>query len=111
MSKIYTYSLMTGLGCDFLTEQCSDHNIFPYLCDTSVTQLVCTYDHLTKVCSYNHFNVIVQSYRIVMLQGDCATYWGGFDGCPVAVASEIEYYCRTEAAVRLKLKEVMQLCF
>ena len=41
---------MTGMGCDFLTEQCNDHSIFPYLCDISMTQLVCTYDHLTKVC-------------------------------------------------------------
>ena len=44
------YSIITGLGCDFFTEQCNNHNIFPYLCDTSVAQLVCTYDHLTKVC-------------------------------------------------------------
>ena len=54
------HSLMTGLGCDFLTEPCNDRSTFPYLCDTSPTQLVCTYDHLTKVCSY--YNVIVYTY-------------------------------------------------
>ena len=37
------------LGCDFLTERCTDQSVFPYLCNTSETQLVCTYDHLTKV--------------------------------------------------------------
>ena len=48
--KYLIHFCMTGLGCDFLTQQCSDHSIFPYLCDTNMTQLVCTYDHLTKVC-------------------------------------------------------------
>ena len=42
-------SFAIGLGCDFLTERCSHQSVFPYLCDTSETQLVCTYDHLTKV--------------------------------------------------------------
>ena len=40
---------MTDLGCSFLTEQCTSQSVFPYLCNTSETQLVCTYDHLTKV--------------------------------------------------------------
>ena len=43
------YVCTTGLGCDFLTERCTNFSIFPYLCDTSETQLVCTHDHLTKV--------------------------------------------------------------
>ena len=43
--KIFT----TGLGCPFLTESCYNETAFPYLCDTSKTQLHCTYDHLTKV--------------------------------------------------------------
>ena len=57
------HSLMTGLGCDFLTEPCNDRSTFPYLCDTSPTQLVCTYDHLTKVRSY--CNVIVYIYTYI----------------------------------------------
>ena len=35
-------------------ERCTNESVFPYLCDTSETQLVCTYDHLTKVCHYNY---------------------------------------------------------
>ena len=38
-----------GLGCSFLTERCTNKSVFPYLCDTNEIQLVCTYDHLTKV--------------------------------------------------------------
>ena len=41
-----------GLGCPFLTERCTNKSVFPYLCDTSETQLVCTYDHLSKVRMY-----------------------------------------------------------
>ena len=40
----------TGLGCGFLTEPCTNQSVFPYLCNTSATQLLCTYDHLSKVC-------------------------------------------------------------
>ena len=40
---------MTGLGCAFLTERCTNKSVFPYLCDARELQLVCTYDHLTKV--------------------------------------------------------------
>ena len=39
-----------GLGCAFLTERCTNKSVFPYLCDTSNRELMCTYDHLTKVC-------------------------------------------------------------
>ena len=57
-----SHSLMTGLGCDFLTEPCNDRSTFPYLCDTSPTQLVCTYDHLTKVCNYCNVIVYINTY-------------------------------------------------
>ena len=47
LMRIFT----TGLGCPFLTESCHNESAFPYLCNTSQTQLHCTYDHLTKVHS------------------------------------------------------------
>ena len=51
-SYVHVYHwFTTGLGCAFLTEQCTNKSIFPYLCDTSEIELVCTYDHLTKVQS------------------------------------------------------------
>ena len=57
---------MTGLGCDFLTEPCNDRSTFPYLCDTSPAQLVCAYDHLTKVCIRSYCNVIVYTYVVII---------------------------------------------
>ena len=50
---------MTGLGCDFLAQPCNDRSTFPYLCDASLSQLVCTYDHLAKVCMHSYRNDIV----------------------------------------------------
>ena len=53
------YIHTTGLGCAFLNERCTNHSVFPYLCDTRDTQLICTYDHLTKVrtvCMYRHWH-------------------------------------------------------
>ena len=63
-----SYSLIhiTGLGCDFFNEQCSNHIIFPYLCDTSVAQLVCTYDHLTKV----RIGILMSLSRVIILLCD-----------------------------------------
>ena len=46
-----------GLGCSFLTERCTNKSVFPYLCNTNETQLVCTYDHLSKVHVYVHMYV------------------------------------------------------
>ena len=53
-----TCILITDLGCSFLTEQCTNQSVFPYLCNTSEKQLVCTYDHLTKVCMHNYNNTL-----------------------------------------------------
>ncbi|XP_065915873.1 leishmanolysin-like peptidase isoform X1 [Dysidea avara] len=35
-----------GLGCSFLNEQCTDKNVYPYLCDPSDSKPVCTPDYL-----------------------------------------------------------------
>ena len=39
----------SGLGCSFLNHRCINKTIYPYLCDESTEQDVCTYDHLSKV--------------------------------------------------------------
>ena len=51
-----------GLGCSFLTERCTNKSVFPYLCNTNETQLVCTYDHLSKVrtCTYMYICMYVR---------------------------------------------------
>ena len=48
LANLRTSLFTSGLGCAFLTEQCTNKSVFPYLCDPE-TELVCTYDHLTKV--------------------------------------------------------------
>ena len=110
---------MTGLGCDFLTEPCNDRT-FPYLCDTSLPQLVCTYDHLTKVCSYCNvivyiymrmYVVIILTYIVIyccyICQGICYHFWSGFDGCPVVFTTSSDSYCRTETIVNVRLKFIL----
>ena len=47
---ICTYALLiTGLGCSFLTEQCTNKSVYPYLCDENANPEICTSDHLSKV--------------------------------------------------------------
>ena len=46
---VQLYLYVTGLGCAFLMERCTNKSTFPYLCDARETPLVCTYDQLTKV--------------------------------------------------------------
>jgi len=48
---IHTY---VGLGCSFLTEQCTNKSVYPYLCDPNENLVMCTFDHLSKVCMYMH---------------------------------------------------------
>ncbi|XP_065916878.1 uncharacterized protein [Dysidea avara] len=70
------------LGCAFLTERCVNESVYPYLCDASSDEVMCTYDHLSK--------------------GTCSTRWAGFDDCPVLLADEPEHFCRTELDVTLE---------
>ena len=53
-------SKQTGLGCSFLSQQCTNKTVYPYLCDGSIDpseeqflmrrgRSTCTYDHLSKV--------------------------------------------------------------
>lgn len=49
-------------------------------------------------------------------QGNCSTRWGGFDGCPVAIATDIKRYCRTEVTVEVRknmtsLTEFLLYCY
>ena len=41
---------------------------------------------------------------IIHIKGKCSAWWRGFDGCPVALASEIEHYCRTVVTVNMSIK-------
>ena len=41
--------VITGLGCSFLTEQCANSSVYPYLCDINTNPVMCTPDHLSKV--------------------------------------------------------------
>ena len=71
---MYVCLFTTGLGCAFLTEPCTNQSVFPYLCDPSATQLLCTYDHLSKVCcrcmKYIIINGVIYVYcydRVIVL--------------------------------------------
>jgi len=55
-----------GLGCLFLTRQCTDRTVYPYLCDPSENQPICTPDHLSKV--YNMLTVCMQNICTVCMQ-------------------------------------------
>ena len=44
--------VMTGLGCSFLTENCTNSSVYPYLCDVNTNPIMCTPDHLSKVRTY-----------------------------------------------------------
>ena len=73
---------MTDLGCSFLTEQCTSQSVFPYLCNTTETQLVCTYDHLTKVCmhvarSINIKTIIIQQPDFNIIYNRAIALLGG----------------------------------
>ena len=47
---VFTVTLL-DLGCAFLTERCVNESVYPYLCDASSDEVMCTYDHLSKVLS------------------------------------------------------------
>ena len=68
--------------------------MYPYLCDASSDEVVCTYDHLSKVHAI--MNISDKLSCPVVAQGNCSTRWPGFDSCPVAIAYEPEHYCRTK---------------
>ena len=44
--------MAVGLGCSFVTQRCSNANVFPYLCEDNTDETMCTYDHLSKVCHH-----------------------------------------------------------
>ena len=46
--------LCNNIGCSFLTEQCTNKSVYPYLCDPNENLVMCTFDHLSKVCMYMH---------------------------------------------------------
>jgi len=44
-------------------------------------------------------------------QGRCSSDWNGFDGCAVAVATDSDDYCRSEAAIAIvRFRHHPQMC-
>lgn len=87
-------STHTGLGCSFLNQRCTNKTIYPYLCDVTTEQEICTYDHLSKVRTYVQIYVNTLYVLETNLKGRCERSWRGFNGCPVAVADDNSDFCR-----------------
>ena len=66
LANLRTSLFTSGLGCAFLTEQCTNKSVFPYLCDPE-TELVCTYDHLSKVCIHSVIYCLKKLHFIIII--------------------------------------------